>query len=120
MAMAILPLVLLTFLEVIYEDKRRWPFLSIASALLFRAHMITVLFAFVLCAGICLFSLKIIVSKKRIPYLFAAVVGALMLCVSILLPLWTFTQSGVTARMMMRTTFLKAIEPAQLFFSLWT
>ena len=117
MAMAILPLVLLALLEVIYEDKRRWSYLSIAAALLFRAHMITVLFAFVLCAGICLFSLKTIVSQKRIPSLVAAVVGALMLCMPILLPLWTFTQSGVTARMMMRTTSLKAIEPAQLFFS---
>ena len=47
MAMAILPLVLLALLEIIYEDKRKWPFLSIAAALLFRAHMITVLFAFV-------------------------------------------------------------------------
>ena len=117
MAMAILPLVLLALLEIIYEDKRKWPFLSIAAALLFRAHMITVLFAFVLCAGICLFSLKTIVSQKRIPSLVAAVLGALMLCMPILLPLWTFTQSGVTARMMMRTTSLKAIEPAQLFFS---
>ena len=117
MAMAILPLVLLTLLEVIYEDKRRWPFLSIAAALLFRAHMITVLFAVVLCAGICLFSLRRIVSQKRMPYLAAAVLGALMLCMPILIPLWTFIQNGVTARMMMRTTSLKAIEPAQLFFS---
>ena len=117
MAMAILPLVLLALLEIIYEDRRKWPFLSIAAALLFRAHMITVLFAFVLCAGICLLSLKTIVSQKRIPSLVAAVVGALMLCMPILVPLWTFTQSGVTARMMMRTTSLKAIEPTQLFFS---
>ena len=117
MAMAFLPLVLLALLEVIYADKNRWPFLSVTAALLFRAHMITTLFTFVLCAGICLFSLKDIVRRKRVTFLAAAVAGALLLCLPVLVPLWTFTQSGVTARMMMRTTSLKAIEPAQLLFS---
>ncbi|MBQ8094153.1 MAG: hypothetical protein IJ242_11335 [Clostridia bacterium] len=117
LAMALLPLMLLLLLKVIYEDAGSWPMLSVLAALLLRAHMITTMFAALLCGGICLVSIRQILHERRIAALLLAVVGAVLLCVPILLPLYTMTKDGVTATMMQRTTALKAIEPAQLFFS---
>lgn len=117
LAMALLPIVLMMLYEVIWGDRRKWPLLAVAAALLFRAHMITTLFTAILCLAICIVAVKQIICGKRLCSLILAVVSAFCMCISILLPLWTMTKSGVTATMMMRTLALKAVEPAQLFFS---
>ena len=117
LAMAFMPLLALGVWEVFFGDRTKWALLAISAAAIYQSHMISTLIVAVTVAALSLAMVVRLVKEKRLGALMLAGLFAALLCVSAVVPLMTYNQSGVTAGMMVRWTADNAVSPSQLLFA---
>ena len=117
LAMAFMPLLALGLWEVFFGDRKKWALLAISAAAIYQSHMISTLIVAVTVAALSLAMVVRLVKEKRLGALMLAGLFAALLCVSAVVPLMTYNQSGVTAGMMVRWTADNAVSPSQLLFA---
>ena len=115
-AMAMLPLFVLGLWEVIFGDAKRWRTLALGAAAIFMSHMLST----VLCAGLALIFVLLgfgkIIREKRLAVIVKAALGALALCLFVLVPLLDYAMQGIGDSGTFATSVgANALQPMELF-----
>ena len=116
-AMAVMPVFLCGLWEVFFGDRDEWPLLGVGAALIFQCHLLSTMMSGCFAAIMGILFLPRLIREKRILPIVKAVVLALLLCCSFLVPFLHYYRQGVQATELNGTCENSALAPAQLF--LW-
>ena len=115
LAMAFLPLFLMTLAEVVIGDKRRWPMLALSATLIFRSHLLATVLCALAAVVFCAAYLKRIVREKRLGAIGLAILAALLMNINQIVPLLQTYMSGVTTSVVQFGFADSALTAAELF-----
>ncbi|MBE5848009.1 MAG: hypothetical protein E7300_10070 [Lachnospiraceae bacterium] len=95
MAMTFFPLVFSGLYHILLGEKRRWSQLTLGMVGLLGCHVLSVLYAAVFCAVICMIYVVDLVREKRFLYLIAATVCSLLMGLGFLVPFLDYYGSDI-------------------------
>lgn len=116
-AMSVLPIFFLGLWEVVFEDDKMWPLLSVGASLVYVCHMLTTVLCAAFALGFCLLYFRQFTEKSRITAILKAILLSCGLCLWHLLPMIGYMAEGIGASELITDISNFAIEPATLF--LW-
>ena len=116
-AFALLPILVRGVWSVWFGNKEEWPWLTLGVCAVFYSHMLTVLMFLLGLLGLFIFYLPKLIHEKRLLPLFKAGLLTLFICLTQLIPMYDYLQTGVGPMGMNMSVAGSAISPAQLF--LW-
>lgn len=121
LAMVFLPIVIVSLYEMIFGDKRKWFLLVIGLTGVAQSHVLSILFAGLLCIGVCITYLKKIIVEKRISIFVKALVNVVGINMGLLIPFLFYSRSHLKLSTLNMFGFSEmSVFPSELFMQVAT
>ena len=83
--------------EVVFEDEKRWPLLSVGATLVYACHMLTTVLCAAFALGFCILYFCQLTEKSRVAAVLEAILLSCGLCLWHLLPMIGYMAEGIGA-----------------------